>query len=1035
MATKVWNNESAYMDRSDYSSEDDYRVYGTGNLKNCKTYISNRKSWNQLYIHGKFDLIEDGCFSHDSIRMVYFCDGGSFKRLGNECFRSTKLDTITLPETLESIGHNNFNGVFTSFNIPVKITDFPADNLKDCHNLKTITVSEGNTAYKIVDGILYNYDLTEIIFCPNSRTGTVNIPNTVKRIGDYCFYGCKNLKMIFIPTSVESIGDYAFSEFQIDKLVIPNSVKTIGNGTFCKTTITSILKLSSQISAIPFNAFAQSNIKKFQYAYRNTEAFGASSMQDLKTQILPEIATLPSLKKIGIQAFNNCKGTRCFEFFSCIESIEAQAFINCNEELKLRFFLYGPIRINKDAFVGLTDKATLIVPKGTKTFFTNTAPWCTINNIVEQDLNIDQNVVVTEVSDETHSERLKSVADSKAKADRYYLKEIIEDLCLNYQYVDSDEEYDEALSVIAYNRSFSPAIIQNLEQKMCQSWTNKYKLKLISRAVLDNPASPLVLTQENTTPSVPVADNLALPVVDVVPALPQAAVTKESSIQVFFNEEILKQVQDTLSIAHESVKIAVSWFTNYSLFKQVKEMAKVGSVKVQLITNNDLTNNGGYCLNLNELIDTGVEISLVEYPHLLHDKFFIVDDQIVVNGSYNWTRFSAKNYENITVIRGDEEVIRQFNEEFERLLNNAEYKNIDKMPDTVPERPEYDRGAFRQYVTEELDAEARETSDERDKITALQKAVNLNAQYMQKLNPTAVKQYANEIKVVDDSVLIQKSIVSMVEDKPTESNTQQPIASSANSNEPASANTASATQPQSSVTEPAALQTPTTPSAPQAVPVTTPAPQPQSSNTPSATKPVIATPSAPQVVSNAEKEVIKQVAASSLVMVLDVSSSMSETYRSGHVHALTQKALSASMAISESKEVAIWTFGDDASFFGNIGVDKIDDIQKINYKNDCTYLNKFVSKADSSIKDGALVIIFTDDDQGSIQNAINGMKQRSKVFWQIIVCGSNSTCIEKAIQNVDNTSVVSLTDYASKTDDEISKILLKDYIAWKKKNM
>ena len=89
----------------------------------------------------------------------------------------------------------------------------------------------------------------------------------------------------------------------------------------------------------------------------------------------------------------------------------------------------------------------------------------------------------------------------------------------------------------------------------------------------------------------------------------------------------------------------MSWFTNYTLFKQVKEIASTG-IKVQLITNNDLTNNGGYCLNLNELIDEGVEISLIEYPHLLHHKFCIVDDGIVVNGSYNWTRFSSKNYEN-----------------------------------------------------------------------------------------------------------------------------------------------------------------------------------------------------------------------------------------------------------------------------------------------------------------------------------------------------------------------------------------------------
>lgn len=153
-------------------------------------------------------------------------------------------------------------------------------------------------------------------------------------------------------------------------------------------------------------------------------------------------------------------------------------------------------------------------------------------------------------------------------------------------------------------------------------------------------------------------------------------------------------------------------------------------IKIQLIINNDLINNGGYCLNFNELIENeNVELSLVEYPHLLHHKFVIIDDNLLITGSYNWTRFSSKNYENMVVIK-DEEIVEQFKDEFNELIENAEYKCIDKMPDYVKERPEYDRSAFKQYITEELDAQARESTDERDKITALKKAVDLNPKYL-----------------------------------------------------------------------------------------------------------------------------------------------------------------------------------------------------------------------------------------------------------------------------------------------------------------
>lgn len=498
----------------------------------------------------------------------------------------------------------------------------------------------------------------------------------------------------------------------------------------------------------------------------------------------------------------------------------------------------------------------------------------------------------------------------------------------------------------------------------------------------------MLLTQEVKKLSIQDIEPFSLPVLDVTSTLSELHDTC-GKVDVFFNEEILKQVQNYLTLAQRNVKIAVSWFTNYTLFKQVKEIAKSG-IKVQLITNNDLTNNGGYCLDFNELINAGVEISLVEYPHLVHHKFCIIDDVIVLNGSYNWTRFSAKNYENIMVISGDGAVVRQFTDEFEEILSKAEYKNIDKMPDTVPERPEYDRSAFRQYVTEELDAQARETTDERDKIMALQTAVKLNPQYMQKINPSAESKYADAFKVVEDSLKMKKNIVDMVDNKKDTTPSQSQQTATASTNSTSSDNT-------------------TTPKAMSKAPVT-------------------------HVVTKQEKEVITCIAAKSLLMVLDVSGSMDNTYKQGHVQSITKKALSASLAISESEEVAVWTFGNDATFEGNVGVDNINEIEKIVCRNEGTELNKFVSKANPDINDGALVIIFTDDDSSSIKNAINGMKQRSKVFWQIIVCGSSSTNIQNTITNVENTSVVSLNDYSSKTDEEISQILLKDYINWKKQN-
>lgn len=972
------------IERIEYTNGDDYLIKGSGNLTECKSKFGTyNPKWIEVYICGNFETIEDSCFSKDNIRCVELRNGGSYRHIANKCFCSSKLERISLPETLETIGHNNFSGLITSFNIPTMIHDFPADNLIACDKLETITVSEGNTAFKAVDGILYNYDLTVAVFCPNAKTGRIVLPSSVKHIGDYCFYGCKNLKDVVIPPFIESIGEYAFSKSTFNKLIIPNSVKTIGYGCFKETIIRDFLKLSSQISILPDESFRSSDIKKIVFSYRDITEIGNNAIGNIKKDIIPSSVSFESLINLGITALNYCNQTKTFEFFSCLDKIGDDAFLNTKDDVKLRYFSSCPIRLSANAFRGLSDNATLIVPKGSKIIFKNATPWSSIPNICESNLDIDYDDKGGEVvvSDETHLKRIKSVADSKIKADRYFLKEILEDLCLSYLYVDSDEEYEEALDVIKYNRSFSPAVIPDLEQKMCQNWTNKYKIKLVSRTVFDNPASPFTMNYGESRVSLSVVDTLALPIMDVTPTPTELST---ASIQVVFNEDIQKQLQSILSQAKKCLRIAVSWFTNYSLFKQVQEIASSG-IKVQLITNNDLTNNGGYCLNLNELINAGVEVSLVEYPHLLHHKFCIIDEETIVNGSYNWTRFSAKNYENIIVIRNDMNVIQAFTKEFKILLQNAEHKCIAEMP-------EYDRSAFRQYVTEELDAEARETSEERDKITMLQKAVSLNSEYLEKINPEVKKNYSEAFKTVKESVSMKNVIAAMVEDKPISEITSPTVTSSSSTIIPSS-NNATATD---------------------SVPSTSPVQEKTA------------------VVSRATQLIVEKVKASELLMVLDVSGSMENTYKSGHVHNISKKALSAAMAITDSKEVSLWTFGNKAQFVANVGVDSISKIDQIHCKKEGTKLKEFVNAVNGSLRNNALIIIFTDDDSSSIAAAISAMQNRSDVFWQIIVYGKSHVNISKSISDIANTSVVSLTDYASKTQEEISIVLLKDYIQWKK---
>ena len=967
-------------------------VSGNGLMTSCSARNSCNYEESYTIGHGINEL-GDGCLSRLGINSISLPT--TLTKIGSSCFKNSRITSIVLPVSVKKIGHTNFPSSLTSITIPSSIKDFPTDNLQECSKLPSIEVDENNKSYKSIEGILYNYEVTEILLCPRAKTGKVIIPNTVTRIAEKCFQGCTELTMIEIPRSVETIGDYAFSGLTLDRLVIPNSVKAIGIGCFANTMINKTFRFPKGITELPSFCFSEAYIPSTDFA-KNVEIIGdyCFSVDSFKEKVsLPEYLILPKIKHIGEFAFDDEQNTKIFELPSSLAFIGDCAFNSSAEGLKIIYLSIVPSKLPNGAFHGICDNATLFVPKGTKIIFENTIPWSTFSNIVEFDLHKDICDEEKEITDEHLYARLKSIANSIINADRIYLIEILHEIAISYQCVDNDDDYDEAMELIKYNRRFNPALIPELEKEICVDWTNKYKLRFANTQIFDIYSTPIAMPIEDTKEYVEQGPIKVLPMMGGNNIGDLTIVQNMTGGIDVHCTDILRYLQNELSTTGSSIKIAVSWFTNYALFKQIKEFAKKG-LDIYLIINNDSVNNGGYCLDFNELIDAGVHISLVEYPHLIHHKFCIIDNKVVINGSYNWTRFSENNYENIMIFRNNDYVISSFNEEFEKMLQKAEYKDIESMPESVPHRPEYDRNAFKQYVTEELDAEARETSEQRDKITALQKAARLNPEYFEKLNPKAIETLREEFKVVEQSDTMKKDIAAMLQEKP-----MPPKVTPSSTKTSSAKNRTSANKQKSAPT--------------------------------SSTAKVFAQATIQPVVTKEEKAIVEKIKASALFMVLDVSGSMQTTYNAGHVYNITKKAVSAALAVSDSQKVSLWKFGDTAEFVKNVGVENLTEIYDVKCLNSGTALCKFVKKANSSIKDNSLVIVFTDDDGDSINGAVSGMKKRDDVFWQIIVYGSHNS-ITSAISGIPNISLVSMDDYASKNDYEITQALLKDYINWKK---
>ena len=56
-----------------------------------------------------------------------------------------------------------------------------------CTGLTSINVAEDNLNYASIVGVLYSKDKKTLIMCPDGKTGSITIPNSVTSIGDKAF--------------------------------------------------------------------------------------------------------------------------------------------------------------------------------------------------------------------------------------------------------------------------------------------------------------------------------------------------------------------------------------------------------------------------------------------------------------------------------------------------------------------------------------------------------------------------------------------------------------------------------------------------------------------------------------------------------------------------------------------------------------------------------------------------------------------------------------------------------------------------------
>ena len=132
-------------------------------------------------------------------------------------------------------------------------------------------------------------------------------------------------------------------------------------------------------------------------------------------------------------------------------------------------------------------------------------------------------------------------------------------------------------------------------------------------------------------------------------------------------ENIAERIQQEIISAESSIFIAVAWFTNQMLFDELIVKAKKGC-KVSLIISNDEINSNSSINYENLNIGSSQVFKIGDgRKELMHHKFCVIDHDIVITGSYNWSYKAENNFENIVITSDDSSLAEQFITEFNEL--------------------------------------------------------------------------------------------------------------------------------------------------------------------------------------------------------------------------------------------------------------------------------------------------------------------------------------------------------------------------------
>lgn len=132
------------------------------------------------------------------------------------------------------------------------------------------------------------------------------------------------------------------------------------------------------------------------------------------------------------------------------------------------------------------------------------------------------------------------------------------------------------------------------------------------------------------------------------------------------NKTSLEDMIQCLCSAKATIDVCVFTITSQTLADVLMKKHKAGIV-VKVIT--DCEKMELNCSQIEQMRASGIQVRHDKTSYFMHHKFAIVDKDILINGSFNWTNQAVTGNQENVILTNHNELVQPFNTQFDKLWN------------------------------------------------------------------------------------------------------------------------------------------------------------------------------------------------------------------------------------------------------------------------------------------------------------------------------------------------------------------------------